>query len=546
MANVFPHGKQPFEQFSFDFNYALKPRILCQRHCDLVFFRIFSWLFDNFAFYIVNAPNIVRSARLNSSHTLFCSYPVDPGSAVYYGIVSDTVENEAQAFNLSRRLLHIFQMRVGPNLWNDGVIGYQILPLVEQGRLMAGLFDIVCQNFESNVDSILGLHEDVNVRKVEPTALEKIFNPWKEFVDSLVKPKLAAQAPSAPPRTNWAGRSQEKESEDLTNSPRCLLWYKSSQKIVLLASNCRALLDEDCLLLKDHIPFLLQPPIPPQASAVSQAASVDAASSVLIEGTSDGVQEFLGSSISSVLDVAESSRVGGSASASGLDQLSSFFPDIVFLGQIDDRSGSFLPGKQKFLLYQNIFFEDKDGVLVLQSLFPHVPPDTTLALPSNSDNEKLLSESVESFKDKLTKSFASNPWSIMVHHNMDTFIMDFPGLVQFLCINRWGGQLAGCAQRYVAKTCIDRRSQNKLFSPGPHGHCSAKKMEDEMRQCVLWGLLQRQADMFTSVATMNGKQYAYLLWVEDSSGIEISVILLISRFPPASVALLLHLALCVA
>ncbi len=44
-----------------------------------------------------------------------------------------------------------------------------------------------------------------------------------------------------------------------------------------------------------------------------------------------------------------------------------------------------------------------------------------------------------------------------------------------------------------------------------------------MRQCILWGLQQRQVGMFTSVATMNGKQHAYLLWVEDSSGIEISV-----------------------
>jgi hypothetical protein len=32
-------------------------------------------------------------------------------------------------------------------------------------------------------------------------------------------------------------------------------------------------------------------------------------------------------------------------------------------------------------------------------------------------------------------------------------------------------------------------------------------MTDELLQCVLWGLQQRQSVIFTSVATMSGKQY---------------------------------------
>jgi hypothetical protein len=327
-------------------------------------------------------------------------------------------------------------MRVGPTLWTEGVIDTNRPPLDEKGRIMAHLFDIVCQNFESNLDSILGLHEEVNVRKVEPSALEKIFNPWKEFVDSLTNPRLAAQVPSAQPRSNWTGRSQEKEHDDLDISPRCLLWYKSSQKIVLLASNCRGLLDEDCLLLKDHIPFLLQPWIP-RSPSILQAASVEASTSSCTESRSVGLQESSGSLTLSGLDLAESSLVGSSATCLGSHQISSS-PDIVYLGHICDKSGSFLAGKQKQLLFQNIFFEDKDGVLVLQTLFPDVSPDATSSHSTNGENQKLLSESFETFKVKLTKSFASNPWSIMVHHNMDTFIMDFPGLVQFLCINRWG------------------------------------------------------------------------------------------------------------
>ena len=70
------------------------------------------------------------------------------------------------------------------------------------------------------------------------------------------------------------------------------------------------------------------------------------------------------------------------------------------------------------------------------------------------------------------------------------------------------------------------RSQNKLFAPGPHEHCSAKKMDDEIRECVLWGLQQRQAGLFTAVATMSGKQHVYLLWVEDAYDVETSVLLL--------------------
>jgi hypothetical protein len=389
--------------------------------------------------------------------------------------------------------------------------------------MMANLFDIVCQNFESNLDSILGLHEEVSVRKVEPPALEKIFNPWKEFVDSLAKPRPAMQAPSAPPRTNWTGRAQEKEIESSEHSPSCLLWYKSSQKIVLLASNCRGLLDEDCLLLKDHIPFLLQPRISTLAPSLSPAVPINAPSSSSIESGALGVLESSLSSTLSILDLAQYSCVGGSVTGLASHQSSCSSPDIVYLGKIDERSGSYLAGKQKKNLFQTTFFEDKDGVLVLQSLFQDVPPGSALAHSANGDDGKLFCESVEVFKVKLTKSFASNPWSIMVHHNMDTFIMDFPGLVQFLCINRCG---SSCVVAFANLLFILRRSQNKLFAPGSHGHCSPKKMEDEMRNCVLWGLQQRQAGMFTSVATLGGKQHAYLLWVEDSSGIEISVILL--------------------
>jgi hypothetical protein len=51
-------------------------------------------------------------------------------------------------------------------------------------------------------------------------------------------------------------------------------------------------------------------------------------------------------------------------------------------------------------------------------------------------------------------------------------------------------------------------------------------MDDEIRECVLWGLQQRQAGLFTAVATMSGKQHVYLLWVEDAYDVETSVLLL--------------------
>jgi hypothetical protein len=57
-------------------------------------------------------------------------------------------------------------------------------------------------------------------------------------------------------------------------------------------------------------------------------------------------------------------------------------------------------------------------------------------------------------------------------------------------------------------------------------------MDDEMRQCVVWGLQQRQAGLFTSVATMSGRQHAYILWIEDSKGGEIQVILPFDEQPP--------------
>ena len=126
---------------------------------------------------------------------------------------------------------------------------------------MSPLFEIVCQNFETSLDSMLGLHEDIKIGNIEQNALQQIFTPWKEFVDSLPKPRLAPQAPSASTKSSW-GRSHDKENEDESPFTRCLLWYKSSHKFVLLASNCPSLCHEDCLLLKDHIQFLLQPRVP--------------------------------------------------------------------------------------------------------------------------------------------------------------------------------------------------------------------------------------------------------------------------------------------
>jgi len=129
----------------------------------------------------------------------------------------------------------------------------------------------------------------------------------------------------------------------------------------------------------------------------------------------------------------------------------------VYLGAIDDKTGTFLAGKEKFRLFQNLFFEDTDGVLVLQSLRECKPAEALAAAPVeksaasapalSSENAALSSESekdsdaalfaaVETFKGKLTKSFKSNPWSMLVHHNMNHYIRDYPGLVQFLCVNR--------------------------------------------------------------------------------------------------------------
>lgn len=52
-----------------------------------------------------------------------------------------------------------------------------------------------------------------------------------------------------------------------------------------------------------------------------------------------------------------------------------------------------------------------------------------------------------------------------------------------------------------------------------------------MRECVSWGLQQRQAGLFTAVATMSGKQHVYLLWVEDANDVEISVFLPVPALP---------------
>jgi hypothetical protein len=127
----------------------------------------------------------------------FDSYPFDSESAIFYGIISDSVENEAQAFNISRRLLHIFQMHFGPEIWKNGVShGNQRTYLDLEGKKMAHLFDIICQNFESNLDSILGLHEDISIRQVVgPTYLEEICSAWKEFLDSLPTPRLVEGVP---------------------------------------------------------------------------------------------------------------------------------------------------------------------------------------------------------------------------------------------------------------------------------------------------------------------------------------------------------------
>ena len=70
-----------------------------------------------------------------------------------------------------------------------------------------------------------------------------------------------------------------------------------------------------------------------------------------------------------------------------------------------------------------------------------------------------------------------------------------------------------------------------------------------MRECVSWGLQQRQAGLFTAVATMSGKQHVYLLWVEDANDVEISVFLPVPALPRCTslfvtaVSLLLPVAL---
>ena len=330
-----------------------------------------------------------------------------------------------------------------------------------EGFRMSPLFEIVCQNFETSLDSMLGLHEDIKIGNIEQNALQQIFTPWKEFVDSLPKPRLAPQAPSASTKSSW-GRSHDKENEDKSPFTRCLLWYKSSHKFVLLASNCPSLCHEDCLLLKDHIQFLLQPRVPSRSlpHAAALAASCDAGPASDSDGTfvpfksSVAGDATASPSISSALSTAESSSVAASAASIGSDHVNASASDTVYLGQIDDKSGTFLAGQDKFRLFQNLFFEDSDGVLVLQSLRECTPADALPVAPvaasaqnlssesgaqlseSKKDNDAALFAAVETFKGKLTKSFKSNPWSMLVHHDMNRYIRDYPGLVQFLCVNR--------------------------------------------------------------------------------------------------------------
>ena len=59
---------------------------------------------------------------------------------------------------------------------------------------------------------------------------------------------------------------------------------------------------------------------------------------------------------------------------------------------------------------------------------------------ARTDGREVLFAAVDAavniFKRRLQKDHPSNPWSPMVHHSMDHFIMAYPGLVQFLCVNR--------------------------------------------------------------------------------------------------------------
>ena len=117
-------------------------------------------------------------------------------------------------------------------------------------------------------------------------------------------------------------------------------------------------------------------------------------------------------------------------------------------------------------MFQNVFFEDQDGVIVLQSLLERkdVPnsedgesirpgaaaatsaaastsgPSAAATGTGESGRDKVLFAAVDAavniFKRRLQKDHPSNPWSPMVHHSMDHFIMAYPGLVQFLCVNR--------------------------------------------------------------------------------------------------------------
>lgn len=339
-------------------------------------------------------------------------------------------------------------MRVGPTLWANGILGTQRHALDAEGKRMAQLFDIICQNFESNMDSMLGLHEDISSRHVGPTYLEELCSAWKEFLDSLPTPRIALQSPS---RSSWTGRPQEKQHQEAGHSPRCLLWYKSSHKVVLMASSSR-ICHEDCLLMRDYIQFLHRPQVASRPQAAVSRASIDAVSAHDLQAPVDSAQEGIRILISSGSESVESSFAGGSAI--GVGHASSCLPDTVYLGQIDDRTGAFAAGKQKFRLHQKILFEDNDDFCILQSLFecksaeahPDAPPDSSSARGSVSEkveegdyerDSAILFAAVEKFKKKLAKSFPSNPYSIFALYNMETHTMEYPGLVQFLCINRY-------------------------------------------------------------------------------------------------------------
>lgn len=357
-------------------------------------------------------------------------------------------------------------MRVGPSLMQYGP---DALKDEAHAKRIAVLFDIVCQNFETNLDSILGLHEGVHMpyvkaKRMEPECIDRIFSLWKDFVDSLPKPRLALQSPS---KAVWSVRSAEKETEGATHAPRCLLWHMSALKVVLLAQTGPKILDEDCLLLKDLIHFLLQPRTRSRPAAAPQAASSDAVSAMHSDGVEAGRQEHASPSLSSLAaDPAESLFLGAPSAARGALQIGSSFPDTVYLGHLDEKLGTYCAGKKEFRLFQNVFFEDQDGVLVLQSLLERkdVPnsedgesfgpgtaaatsaaasasgPSASASGASESGRDKVLFAAVDaavnSFKARLQKAHPSNPWSPMVHHSMDHFIMLYPGLVQFLCVNR--------------------------------------------------------------------------------------------------------------